>query len=87
MDNKLIVGDIVVSKLGHDKNKPFIVVAVDNFGFVDIIDGKCRVKEKPKKKNPKHLEKVAHSDDIIEKLKLVTTTNSELNKLIKTQIK
>ena len=49
------VGRVVRSKAGHDSNDIFAVVGTDE-NYVFISDGKQRKVEKPKRKNPKHLE-------------------------------
>ena len=49
------VGRVVRSKAGHDSNDIFAVVGSDE-NYVFIIDGKERRVEKPKRKNPKHVE-------------------------------
>ncbi len=50
-------GQIVFSKTGRDKGKPFIVVLVDSDErFVHICDGKFHKLQKAKKKNAKHLQ-------------------------------
>ncbi len=68
MDTNFQVGDIVKSLSGHDKNHLFLVVSIDNFGFLDIIDGRYRKIDSPKRKNPKHIEKVAHDENLISRL-------------------
>lgn len=83
MEQNLIVGDIVISTFGHDQNQLFIVTSIDKNGFLYIIDGKYRLRGKPKKKNPKHLLKLAHDDFIIEKINSPLVTNAEIYKLIK----
>ena len=83
MENEIIVGDIVVSISGHDKNRPFIVVSIDKSGYLAIIDGRYREKNKPKLKNPKHLMKVGHDDAIIEKINSPISTDTEIYKMIK----
>ena len=49
------VGRVVRSKAGHDSNDIFAVVGFDE-EYVFISDGKERRVEKPKRKNPKHIE-------------------------------
>jgi len=50
---ELIIGRVVENRSGHDQGY-FAVVKIDN-GFVYIANGRSRLLEKPKKKNPKHL--------------------------------
>lgn len=56
------VGDIVISKRGHDAGKAFIVVALLNESYALIADGKSRKLASPKQKNVKHLKTVAGTD-------------------------
>ena len=83
MDLSFKPGDIVVSTSGHDKNDLFIVVSIDKNGYFVIIDGKKRKRANPKHKNPKHLLKVAHNEDILNKVNSKTATDTEIFKMIK----
>lgn len=83
MDTEIMVGDIVISLSGHDKNQPFIVTSIDKNGYCAIIDGRNRTKDKPKNKNPKHLKIVAHNQEILNKVLSPLSTNAEIYKLIK----
>lgn len=59
-------GRVVISKAGHDKNGVFAVIGFEN-GMALIADGKERKLEKPKMKNPKHLEltkRILSADEI-----------------------
>lgn len=70
------IGDIVISKAGHDKDKPFVVIAVMNEDFVLIADGQSRTTEAPKLKRKRHLRVQGHTD-------LKIPTNASLKKSIK----
>ena len=83
MENNFLVGDVVLSLSGHDKNRLYIVVAIDKINEIVIIDGKYHLKDNPKNKNPKHLQLVAHDEFIIEKVNSNIATNAEIHKLIK----
>lgn len=50
-----MVGRIVCSKAGRDKEYFMVVVACDE-NFVYVCDGKERPLERPKRKNKKHLQ-------------------------------
>lgn len=52
---KFKIGQVVLSKAGRDKDKPFVITGFDE-NYVLISDGKERKLEKAKKKNPKHLQ-------------------------------
>ena len=84
MEENFMVGDIVRSLSGHDKNRIFIVTDIDKNGYLAIIDGKYRIKTQPKLKNPKHLIRLAHDDELLEKVKSPIVTNAEIYRLIKT---
>ena len=83
METNFVIGDVVKSTSGHDQNRLFIVVGIDKNGYLAIIDGRYREKDKPKTKNPKHLIKIAHSDELLEKYHSKVCTNAEIYKLIK----
>lgn len=83
MEQNLEIGDVVISLCGHDKNRPFIIVSIDKNGYPVIIDGRYRLREKPKAKNPKHLKRIAHDEQIIAKYNSPLATNAEIYKLIK----
>lgn len=83
METNFVIGDVVQSISGHDQNRLFIVVGIDKNGYIAIIDGRYREKDKQKLKNPKHLIKVAHDDEILKKVNSPIVTNAEIYKLIK----
>lgn len=58
------VGDVVISKRGHDSKKTFIVVATLNENYVLIADGKSRKLASPKQKNVKHLKVLAQAEGL-----------------------
>lgn len=60
MDN--ILGCIVITTAGRDKNRRFIVIKRLDELYVLIADGKYRRLEKPKKKKIKHLKQVLDAD-------------------------
>lgn len=89
-------GCIVTATAGRDSGKLFLAVNIKD-GYAEIIDGKGRRVEKPKKKKIKHLKPVFSSDTVYasnlklgEKLKkclqdidtVKNITNSEIRKLI-----
>lgn len=72
----MTIGDIVISRAGHDAGKPFVVIATVSEQFVLIADGATRSVERPKLKRTKHLRSVARSE-------LSEPTNAALKKRIK----
>lgn len=51
---EITVGQIAISKAGHDKGETFVIVSLDS-KYVYICDGKHRKLENPKKKKIIHL--------------------------------
>ena len=83
MEEKFLIGDIVLSGAGRDKGKNFVVVSVDGI-CAQICDGDLRKADKPKKKKQRHLKKTSgHSDYIAEKLMTDgKVTNTELRRAV-----
>ncbi|MCM1367528.1 MAG: KOW domain-containing RNA-binding protein [Roseburia sp.] len=69
-------GDIVISLAGHDRGKPFVIVAQVSEKFALIADGQTRSLENPKLKRTKHLRAV-------EKSGLENPSNASLKKRLK----
>lgn len=57
-----IVGQLVTSLAGRDKNTVFAVVKIEG-EFVYLADGRQRKTETPKKKNARHIKKTKASVD------------------------
>jgi len=55
VDDNSLIGKVVHSKSGRDKNRCFIIVGIIDTDYVYISDGDLRKIEKPKKKKIKHL--------------------------------
>ncbi len=72
---QLKTGSVVQSVAGHDEGF-FAVVKVEN-DFVYIANGKTRLLENPKKKNPKHLRVSA---EVFEPMRM--ETNKKLKKAL-----
>lgn len=70
------IGDMVISKAGHDKDKVFVITAIVNGDFVLMADGSSRPTENPKLKRKRHLRVVAQSG-------ITDPTNAALRKRIK----
>ena len=70
------IGDIVISRAGHDKDKAFVVVSVVSDSFALIADGESRKVESPKLKRQKHLR-------VAEKSGIQSPTNASVKKRIK----
>ncbi len=83
MEHIFAVGDLVKPMSGHNKNRTFLVVAIDKKNYLAIIDGRSRKKDNPKLKNPKHVEFVEHSDALLKKFQTPTVTDTELYNQLK----
>lgn len=55
------IGNIVISKAGHDKGDVFVILKADA-EYVYLMDGKYRTLKKPKKKKIKHVQGVHYID-------------------------
>ena len=53
--NDVVIGQVVKSKAGRDKDKLFIVLEVVDESYVILVDGRLRKLKNPKKKKIKHL--------------------------------
>ncbi|MEG1535415.1 MAG: hypothetical protein RR416_00430 [Clostridia bacterium] len=82
MEKQLTLGDIVISKKGHDKAEIFVVVSIVNEDFVLISDGKSRTLGKSKLKRKRHLDLVTH-DGLSEEFERKTITDA----IIQTKLK
>ena len=54
MSAEISIGDLVVSRAGRDKGRPFVVLRAEE-EFVYLVDGALRRLEKPKKKKRMHV--------------------------------
>ena len=54
MSVEILVGDLVVSRAGRDKGRPFVVLRCED-GFVFLADGDLRRVDSPKKKKRMHV--------------------------------
>ena len=54
MSAEVTVGDLVVSRAGRDKGRPFVVQKAEE-GFVYLVDGDLRKLDRPKKKKRMHV--------------------------------
>lgn len=79
----LEVGQIVFSKSGRDKGRPFVVICIEE-EYAYLADGKIRKVESPKRKKYKHIQKTNDALQWIEQ-KLIEDrklTNSEIRKAL-----
>ena len=71
-------GTVVISKAGRDKGY-FMVVLDEADGYVIVADGKERPLDRPKRKNPKHLQKTN------KKMSLEQLTDKKLRTVLRNQ--
>ncbi|MGN1317842.1 MAG: hypothetical protein ACI4VF_02425 [Lachnospirales bacterium] len=83
MYNNFSKGQIVFSKSGRDKGTAFIVYDFDE-SYVYVVDGKRRSLEKPKRKNPVHIQPTYNiNEDIKNKLENeLYILNSDIKKAL-----
>ena len=87
MDENSLLGKVVHSKSGRDRNRYFIIVGILNADYVYISDRDLRKIEKPKKKKIKHL---SFTDIIAEEIKELITegkkvSNSKIRKFLQVE--
>ncbi len=69
------IGDVVISKAGHDKGLSYVIINIDK-DFVYLADGRLKKIEKPKKKNVKHIH-ILHIDNNYIKNKCIDNIKDE----------
>jgi hypothetical protein len=85
LNQEKLLGRIVISKVGRDKGKSFIIVGLINSDYVIISDGKLRTFERAKKKKNKHLIFTQDLDEEIYNLLLLNMKIS--NSILKESLK
>ena len=55
MQNNDLIGRLVISKVGRDKDKVYIITNMVDESYVELTNGSTKTKEMPKKKKLKHL--------------------------------
>ena len=83
MIERFSIGQIVFSKSGRDKGRPFVVISIEE-DYAYLADGVMRQVEAPKRKKYKH---VQQTNDAIEwiKQKIIedgNLTNSDIRKAL-----
>ena len=75
------IADVVIATAGREKGKLFYVIDVDDI-YLNLVNGKDRTLEKPKRKKQRHVEKVLRAETrVAEKLRLGDKVlNSELRR-------
>ena len=78
----IVLGQVVRSKAGRDRDKTFVVVGFEDEQYLYIADGDLRKVDKPKKKKIKHLSRTGIVlQDIAKKLENgKKVTNAELRR-------
>ena len=74
------VGQAVVSTMGHDEKRVYLVVAAAS-EFVLCVDGKVRPLDKPKTKRYKHVKPLCEADEnIVQRIASGKLTDTEIKK-------
>ena len=60
-----LTGRLVFSKSGRDKGSAFLIVGISGQGFYLLADGRLRKIEKPKCKNPRHVQLTNRTGDAV----------------------
>lgn len=76
------VGQVVVSRMGHDKQRVYLIVAVLGGDFVLCADGKYRTLDNPKPKRLKHLGLVGECEATAKKVASGKVTDAALRKTL-----
>lgn len=87
MDDRNLLGKVVHSKAGRDKDKCFIIVGIIDNEYVYISDGDLRKIESPKKKKLKHL---VVTDILVDEIRAAIlssdkVSNSKIRKILQVQ--
>ena len=53
--DEIILGQIVISNAGHDRDSHLVVIGHEGENFVFVADGRLRTVEKPKRKKLRHV--------------------------------
>ena len=85
-EKKIERGTLVVSLVGHDKSKVFVITEAEG-DFVYIADGKTRSLFKPKRKKAKHLKPLNVKMDLDKYESVGGLTDGALIKEIKANLK
>ncbi|MEQ8201786.1 MAG: KOW domain-containing RNA-binding protein [Syntrophomonadaceae bacterium] len=65
-----VLGKVVISKSGRDKDKAFVIIGILNERHLIVCDGDIRKIENPKKKNIRHLNFTSmQAHDVLEYLR------------------
>lgn len=65
----LQVGQLVISRQGRDKDRPYLILGIIDKLYVNLVDGDIRRLDYPKRKNIKHLQFTRQvASDIAQKL-------------------
>ena len=63
--NRWEIGMLAKSLAGHDKNKIYVIAAIDE-AYVYLVDGKCKTFDKMKRKKRMHVQLIKEKYSIVE---------------------
>jgi ribosomal protein L14E/L6E/L27E len=84
LQNNDLIGKLVLSKAGRDKNHLYVIIKVIDSNYVFIANGSTKTLDKPKKKKLKHLMLL---ESVNNDLKLAIINNESANLQIKRFLK
>lgn len=65
MKNNDLIGKVVLSKMGKDKNCLYVVIGHLNDNYIILVNGSTKTVQMPKRKNLKHISVLENVDDEI----------------------
>lgn len=77
------IGQIVISRMGHDRGRVYLIAAVLGRDFVLVTDGKLRPLDKLKTKRVKHVKYAGESEEIAKAIKDGKITDAAVRKTLK----
>ncbi len=83
MLNDFTIGGYVVSSAGHDIDKIYVIIHMDN-EYVYLVDGRIRTLDRPKKKKKNHVKMFNQSNQVLaDKIITKSVKNEEIKRAIK----
>lgn len=84
MNNMYSLGQIVFSKCGRDKGKPFIIISIED-EYVYLVDGNLRKVDNPKLKKKKHIQTTSVVNEWIRRKMIEESrlTNNDVRRALK----
>jgi hypothetical protein len=78
LQNNDLIGKVVLSKTGRDKNHFYVIVGFINDSYVILSNGNTKTVQMPKRKNLKHLVVLSYVDDEIKESIILRDRGTDL---------